>query len=260
MRRSGFVLLAWLLCAAVPALAEVGPHALQSLQERLRQGDPDAAIALARRHEFGLGVAVDLTRAADLYCDAALRGRGEAARRLASMFLEGEGVETDPFIAMRWLAVAERAARPSGLTRAPCAAGPAASAGGIGPADLQQMVRRVAQRHGVEPSLALALVAVESAFQTRAVSPRGAQGLMQLMPRTAAHLGVSDPFEPAQNVTGGILHLRRLLDRFRGDETLALAAYNAGEGAVERFQGVPPYAETKAYVTRVLWLRGRILD
>jgi len=104
----------------------------------------------------------------------------------------------------------------------------------------------------LDPGLVLAVVAVESAFRPDAVSPKGAQGLMQLMPGTAASLGVRDPFDPEQNLEGGARHLRGLVEEYRGDLTKALAAYNAGSGAVRRHAGVPPYAETREYVKRVL--------
>ncbi|SFH15241.1 Transglycosylase SLT domain-containing protein [Palleronia marisminoris] len=104
----------------------------------------------------------------------------------------------------------------------------------------------------VSPALALAVVAVESAGQVEAVSGAGAEGLMQLMPATAARFGVTDSFDPRQNIRGGITYLDWLMRRFEGDPILALAGYNAGEGAVERHGGVPPYAETRDYVPKVL--------
>lgn len=258
-------MMVWLLALLLLALPATASEAVPALEERIRRGDPDAAIALARRLEFGLGMETDMARAADLYCDAALRGRAEAALRLAGMFLDGEGVEADVFVAARWLAVGQRALRPGALLRQPCAAGPALSpaplmphaGGSIPSSDMARLVREMAARHSLEPALALAMVAVESAFRSDAVSPRGARGLMQLMPATAATLDVADPHDPAQNLAGGIAHMRRLLARYAGDVPLALAAYNAGEGAVERHRGIPPFAETQAYVQRVLWLRGR---
>lgn len=105
---------------------------------------------------------------------------------------------------------------------------------------------------GVSPALVLAVIAVESAGRTDAVSPKGAQGLMQLIPDTAARFGVTDATDPAQNIRGGVVYLDWLLARFDGDPLLALAGYNAGEGAVERNDGVPPFAETRAYVPKVL--------
>lgn len=253
-RRLAAALLALGLALPLAATAE---EALRPLEERVRGGDPDAAILLARRHEYGLGVPVDLGRAAELYCDAALRGREEAALRLASMFLEGEGVALDIGVAARWIALAQRAWRPP-PSRAPCAAGPALSVGPAG--DLPRLVRAMAARQGVEPALAIAVVAAESAFRPEAVSPRGARGLMQLMPRTAAELAVADPHDPRDNLAGGLALLRRLLARFGGDVVLALAAYNAGEGAVARWGGVPPFAETEAFIARVLRLRERVRD
>jgi len=117
---------------------------------------------------------------------------------------------------------------------------------------LEGLVREAAARHGLDPALLRAVVAVESAFEPRALSRKGAQGLMQLMPATAAELGVSDAFDPVQNLDGGSRHLRALLERFDGDLERALAAYNAGAGAVARHGGVPPYRETRDYVGRVL--------
>ncbi len=119
-------------------------------------------------------------------------------------------------------------------------------------ADLRTLAVEVARRHGVEPGLVLAVVAVESAFQPDAVSAKGAQGLMQLMPRTASSLGVEDAFDPAANLDGGTRHLGWLLTLYEGDLARALAAYNAGQGAVDRYGGVPPYRETRDYVRKVI--------
>jgi soluble lytic murein transglycosylase-like protein len=112
-------------------------------------------------------------------------------------------------------------------------------------------INAAARSNGVEPALLAALVRQESNFNANAVSPAGARGLTQLMPGTAAELGVSDPLDPAQALDGGAKYLKQMLERFDGDERLALAAYNAGPGAVQRFGGVPPYAETQAYVEKV---------
>jgi soluble lytic murein transglycosylase len=113
------------------------------------------------------------------------------------------------------------------------------------------IIRSAAERYGVDTRLVEAIVQTESAGNPTAVSPKGARGLMQLMPERAAELGVRDSFDPAQNVDGGVRHMRDLLQRFGGDVTLALAAYNAGEAAVRAHGGVPPYAETQEYVRRV---------
>ena len=113
------------------------------------------------------------------------------------------------------------------------------------------VIRAAAERYGVDSRLVEAIVQTESAGNPGAVSPKGARGLMQLMPERAAELGVRDSFDPVQNVDGGVRHMRDLLQRFGGDVTLALAAYNAGEAAVRNYGGVPPYAETQEYVRRV---------
>jgi soluble lytic murein transglycosylase-like protein len=118
--------------------------------------------------------------------------------------------------------------------------------------DITALATAAARRHGLEPALVLAVVQVESAFRPHAISPKGAQGLMQLMPPTARELGVKDAFDPEQNLDGGARYLRQLLVRYKGDVKRALAAYNAGPGAVDRHQGVPPYRETRQYVRRVL--------
>ena len=118
--------------------------------------------------------------------------------------------------------------------------------------DLAAMAIAAARRHSLDPDLVQAVVAVESGFRPDAVSPKGAQGLMQLMPYTARALGVKDSFDPAANLEGGTRYLRALIARYNGDVTRALAAYNAGEGAVARHGGVPPYPETMAYVRKVL--------
>jgi soluble lytic murein transglycosylase len=114
------------------------------------------------------------------------------------------------------------------------------------------IIRMLCREHQMDFALIKAVIKAESAFNPRAVSRKGAQGLMQLMPATAGALGVADAFDPAQNLDGGSRHLGQLLTVYDGDLTRALAAYNAGEGAVQRHGGVPPYRETRAYVKKVL--------
>ena len=117
--------------------------------------------------------------------------------------------------------------------------------------DIASLVGRSARRHNVDPKLIYAVIRQESDYNPFAVSHKGALGLMQLMPETARRFGVKDIFDPAENVDGGAKLLRHLLDRYDGDQVRALAAYNAGEAAVERYDGVPPYEETLDYVDRV---------
>lgn len=125
--------------------------------------------------------------------------------------------------------------------------------------DLPRLISQIAHRHGIPIPLAMAVVKVESDFRTDALSPKGAMGLMQLMPSTARELGVEDPFDPGENLEGGLRYLKTLLKRFDGDVRLALAAYNAGPGAVERWGGVPPYRETQRYVEEVLRYAGSLM-
>ncbi|HEX3551035.1 MAG TPA: lytic transglycosylase domain-containing protein [Candidatus Elarobacter sp.] len=122
----------------------------------------------------------------------------------------------------------------------------------VAPADVDALVQQNAATWQVDPALIKAVIANESGFNANATSKTGAQGLMQLMPDTATSLGVRDAYDPVQNVAGGTRYLRGLLDRFGGDTRLAVAAYNAGPGAVEKYGGVPPYAETRNYVQNVL--------
>ena len=135
---------------------------------------------------------------------------------------------------------------------APGSGAPATVSAPVPPAQIDALVEQNASTWQVDPALIKAVIANESGFNANATSNVGAQGLMQLMPETAASLGVRDAYDPAQNVAGGARYLRGLLDRFHGDKRLAIAAYNAGPGAVEKYGDVPPYAETRNYVQNVL--------
>jgi soluble lytic murein transglycosylase-like protein len=123
------------------------------------------------------------------------------------------------------------------------------------PAAYRALIDEASARHGVDAKLVRAVIQVESAYRAEARSRKGAMGLMQLMPETARRFAVRDPYDPGANIEGGIRYLKWLLDRF--DVSLAVAAYNAGETAVERYGGIPPYAETRSYVQSVLTLAGR---
>jgi soluble lytic murein transglycosylase-like protein len=117
---------------------------------------------------------------------------------------------------------------------------------------IRAVIAGAAARHQIDPDFVASVVKAESGFNPGAVSSKGAQGLMQLMPQTAASLGVGDTLNPANNVEGGTTYLRQLLDQYKGDAVKALAAYNAGPQRVAHFGGIPPYRETRAYITRVI--------
>lgn len=126
-----------------------------------------------------------------------------------------------------------------------------------GDCDLDWIIYRAGQKAGVDPRFIHAVINQESKYNTKAVSPVGAQGLMQMMPATAERFGLKDPFDPAANVEAGTKYLKWLLKRFDGDVSLALAGYNAGEGAVDKYKGVPPYSETQNYVKKIVSKYGK---
>ncbi|QGP90717.1 Membrane-bound lytic murein transglycosylase F [Neomoorella glycerini] len=140
----------------------------------------------------------------------------------------------------------------TGRKPATAAPNPVSGARSLPGSGFKDLISRVAARYNLPAALLQGVVEAESGFNPRAVSPAGATGLMQLMPATARALGVTDPFDPEANLDGGARYLRQLLDSFQGDLVLALAAYNAGPGAVKRYGGIPPYRETQAYIQKVL--------
>jgi len=167
--------------------------------------------------------------------------------RTVTLFLKGGGDVTVPSSLIQGVVPDEVADEIVEEVKAAVAAEPSTDG-----RDLRTLAMETARRHGIDPELVLAVVSVESAFRPDAVSPKGAQGLMQLMPGTARELGVKDPLDPAANLDGGTRYLNALLQQYKGDLKRALAAYNAGAGAVKRHGGVPPYRETREYVQKVL--------
>jgi len=229
-------------------------------------------VALAVAHEHGEGIAKDPVKAASLYCEAARAGDAEAQFGLGWMYANGRGIERDDAAAAALFALAAaqghaHAGRMLGFVGTPgeslpeCMRTKAVEPEPVFtiPADwpphkrrVATLVRELAPQYTVRPELALAVIAAESNFDSRARSPKNAKGLMQLIPETAARFGVRNAYDPKENVRGGLAYLRWLLSYYRGRVTLALAAYNAGERVVDRFQGVPPYPETQGYVRRIM--------
>lgn len=263
LRTHAFILIlaaSAVLPAPTFASVEVGPEQLRLLREE------------ARSYEHGEGVPKDLARAAEMYCAGALAGDPEARYSIGWMYANGRGVpRNDSLAAYFFNLAAEQGHVPSrNMLRfvGPPAAEPPEcmrdrTAVGEEEIDdftysnekqrqLAALVRRLAPEYGIEPRLALAIARTESNFNPNAVSVKNAQGLMQLIPETAVRFNVRKPFDPEQNVRGGLSYLRWLLAYFRGDVALSAAAYNAGEGAVNRYLGIPPYAETRGYVKRIL--------
>ena len=247
----------------------------------------------ATAYEHGDGVARDPVLAAQLYCRAARYGDAQAQYSLAWMLTNARGIERDDAQAAHLFAAAAEQGmvqaqnmlasmgtprgdpplclRPPDTDPAPlarsAAAARAAAARRAGlpppvpappnaPEPIVRFVTLVAPEYKLAPQLVLAVMATESNFDPLAVSPKNAQGLMQLMPGTATRFKVRQIQDPVQNIRGGMAYLRWLLAYFEGDLSLVLAAYNAGEGAVERYRGVPPYAETRMYVRRILAAMG----
>jgi TPR repeat protein len=239
-------------------------------------------IAEARAYEHGEGVAKDQGKAAMLYCSAARDGDPEAQYSLGWMIANGRGIARDDTVASSLFALAAAAGHTyarRALTFVGSEQGPLPECmrppeppTGIPPtaqfeitldepdpfADLPAWKQKIADvvvelapRYSVNPRLALAVIAVESNFEPTARSEKDARGLMQLIPETAARFNVRDAYNVKDNVRGGLAYLRWLLAYYRGQVSLAAAAYNAGEKAVDRHRGIPPYAETRDYVRRV---------
>ncbi|MEO3693656.1 transglycosylase SLT domain-containing protein [Roseateles paludis] len=223
-----------------------------------RYGDAEAQYNLGWMLTNARGIQRNDSEAAHLFAAAAEQGMQQAQNMLNAMGGTPMGdpppclrpPETDPP-----LAVAEK--RPpvvagAGLKLAQASLLPPPPPPANAPAALVKFVQLVAPDYGLQPHLVLAVMAAESNFDVRAVSPKNAQGLMQVMPATGARFGVTKLSDPAQNIRAGMAYLRWLLAYFEGDITLALAGYNAGEGAVDRYLGVPPYAETRLYVRKIV--------
>jgi len=246
--------------------------------------DPDATtpgptlVAQALAYEHGEGVPKDPLKAAALYCAAARGGDAEAQFSLGWMYANGRGVAHDEAIAASFFALAasaghvearrmlrfvgdDRGALPECMRppepppREPEAVAEAEpdpfAELSPGKQKIADQVLLLAPRYALDPRLALAIIAVESNFEPRARSPKNARGLMQLIPETASRFNVRNVYDVKENIRGGLAYLRWLLAYYEGRVALAVAAYNAGEAAVDKYRGIPPYPETRDYVRRV---------
>ncbi|MBL8394112.1 MAG: transglycosylase SLT domain-containing protein [Candidatus Accumulibacter sp.] len=264
--RRGAIAFCGLLSLALPSLATAGLAAKEAEAERLL-----ALRKEALAHEHGEGVAKDHARAVKLYCEGARLGDAEAQFSLGWMYANGRGIGRDDALAAYFFALAARqghlqsqkmqrfVGEPSSVPPECMRAAVFADDGRdviVPNTELQKkvvgLVHQLAPEYGVSPRLALAVIRAESNFNPVAQSNKNAQGLMQLIPDTSARFNVKQPFDPEQNLRGGLAYLRWLLAYFEGDVSLVAAAYNAGEGAVNRYRGVPPYAETQGYVKRII--------
>ena len=267
---------------ATRQIAAVEHNSVEALRDLVQKG---------QMYETGLGMPKNPSRAFDLYCEAARAGYPDALLRMGWMFAEGNGVEKNQSAASTLFkraarfgssvgnelaqrfpgnkellpvclkgtlvekGTAERPATTAELSAmAPKFDAPLVMRNSIISAERSKFVNTViaeAKAFKLDPRLVLAVMATESGFDPNAKSPKNAWGLMQLIPETAARFNVKDILDPLENIRGGMAYLRWLLSYFRGDVTLTLAAYNAGEGAVDKHSGVPPFTETLAYVQKI---------
>ena len=268
-----------LLVSTATFCASVSAQGKNSLPDGTVDGNLGSQLRMeAIAYEHGEGVSRDPIRAATLYCKGARLGDAQAQYNLGWMYANGRGMERNDQLAAFFFGAAagqgmEAAQRMLKVVGPPageipdCMRDPASQADAllspdqvqpsvdyqaIAPQKIFDLVTKIAPQYQVQPQLALAIIAAESNFNTFALSPKNAQGLMQLIPETSLRFNVKNPYDPAQNIRGGLGYLRWLLAYFEGDVALVAAAYNAGEGKVERYRGVPPYQETRAYVRRIL--------
>ena len=250
------------------ALAQPGAG-LDALEAAAQRGDAQALTTLASRYERGENVTRDFTKSNDLYCKAAARGDTGALLKMGIIYSIGRGVMADEGVAALLIGKAAElgdsraqallehvsgrtgSVLPACLTEPPPVPAPASAPSSPARKEIELLVNRWAPQYSMDPALVMALITTESNFDPTAVSPKNAQGLMQLIPATAARFGVKNAYNPVENLKGGLAYLQWLMAYFKGEVALVLAAYNAGEETVERYRGIPPYAETRNYVKQI---------
>lgn len=239
-----------------PIAATAAGERVQQLQALLEQVEQGSSVASSKT----FASALDAAKAGDASSATAGAATSSAPFDEATLTADGSAAPTTASYTSLLLADGSASASPTDAaytsampaTVAYDSATPAGESAAGGASTYAPMIEQAAARYGIDPSVLYGLIEQESAFDPSATSSAGAQGLTQLMPSTAASLGVTEPLDPAQSIEGGARYLSGLLRQFGGNTVDALAAYNAGPGAVEQYGGVPPYPETQQYVTKVL--------
>lgn len=258
------------------SFAQTSPSMSSELDKILhlaQQGDLKSQVELATAYEHGEGITKDPQKAIQWYCKAAVKGSSDAQTNLAWMFLNARGIDKDEALAVRWF----KAAAKSGdkysqqmlsrldenlqTQKTVCIVLPTpyweTKKCSKSCRKVVKIVTEIAPGYNIEPRLVLALIQQESNFKSKALSHKGAMGLMQLIPETAKRFGVKNAWDEKQNITGGTRYLAWLLKEYQGNVAFALAGYNAGENAVARYHGIPPYKETQNYVKRIMKVYGK---